>query len=330
MAFGLNSSLLQPDPVLTNVVADSSRQGGWLASRLCGVKPVPKDAVRWKKMTDKSVLSTFYTTLRAPGARANLIEQAAYEWATSVVEENAVRIEYTEEDVRNSVNPMEPRLLAAKKGGNILMYAQELLVATAYNPSNMPSDNLVSSAADWNGSSADPVGDTEEAKALHVKLSGIEPNFIRIPRLKLPGLLSCDQIMKNVQGLFSDFFRSAAANGGIPTSFLGLTVVVGTTRWDSNPTGAFTPAMLWDNATLNLDDTVHVGYSPVLNGGAWNGEDQIYLGQFENQIMGTAFTFNEYLDPYYQENGVHIVHGNVRRSAPEKINQNCLIAITGI
>lgn len=330
MAFGPNSSLLQPDPVLTNVVADSTKQGGWLAPRVCGVKLVPKDSVRWKKIDAKSMLSTFYSTLRTPGARANLVKQATYDWAVSVVEENAVRLEYTEEDVRQSMNPMEPRTNAAKKGGNILMYAQELLVATAFNPDNMPAANLSPSEADWNGSGTKIVNDVETAKALHVKLSGVEPNFIRIPRLKLPGMLSCDEIAKNVQGLFADFFRSASANGGIPTSFLGLQVVVGTTRWDSTPTGIFTPSMLWDNSTLKLNDTVHVGYSPVLNGGAWNGEDPIYLGQFENQIMGTAFAFNEYLDPYYQENGVHIVHGNVRRSAPEAINTNTLIAITGI
>lgn len=330
MAFGLNSSFLQPDPVLTNVVADSSRQGGWLAPKLCAVKPVPKDYVRWKKITAKTLLSTFTGLLRAPGARANLVEQAAYTWATSVISEDAVRIEYTEEDVRNSMNPMEPRLTAAKKIGNLLMYAQEQLVAAKFDPAVIPAGQKDTVSAQWNGSGTKIVYDVERMKALHVKLTGVEPNYIRLPRLKVAGMLSSDEIQKNPYGMFSEMLQSAYANGGVPGRFLGLTVLCGTGRWDSAPTGAFSTSFVWDDSTYSLDDTVHIGYSPVLNGGAWDGEAPTYLGQFENQMMGTAFAVNEYLDPHYQENGVHIVHGNVRRSAPEAINGDLIVALTGV
>lgn len=330
MPFGPNSSILQPDPVLTNVTADSSKQGGWLAPILCAVKPVAKDYVRWKKITAKTLLSTFNSLLRTPGARANLVEQAAYTWATSVVSEDAVRIEYTEEDVQNSMNPMEPRVLAAKKIGNLLMYAQEALVAAKFNPAVIPAGQKDACAAAWNGSSTKIREDVEEFKALFVKLTGIEPNYIRIPRGKLAGILGSDEIQKNPSGLYSEMIRTAEANYGLPTRFMGLTCLIGSGRWDSAPTGAFTPAFVWDSTTLGLNDTVHIGYSPVLNGGTWDGEAPTYLGQFENQQLGTAFAVNEYMSPYFPEDGVHIVHGNVRRSAPEAINADLIVAITGI
>ena len=115
---------------------------------------------------------------------------------------------------------------------------------------------------------------------------------------------------------------------GYPKTFMGLRLLIGGARRDYTASGSLTPVFVWDQG--NLANTVHVGYSPFLDGGEWDGQSQTFAGQFENQINGTAFEAAEYLDPYYQENGIHIVHGNFRRSAPQVFNPGCVFAITSI
>lgn len=329
MAYGPNQRQLAPDPLLTNVLTENANLGGWLARYLSAIKPVGKDYVRWGKKDTKNLLSNFRETLRAPGSRANLLPRTVIEWLTSIITEDAVRVEYTEEDVANAVASAGPKVDAARQIANVLMFGQELRVGALYDPSTFAAANKTAATGLWAGSTCKSVYDVEEAKAVVAERSGIECNFIRVPRKKVPGWIASDEIQKNVQGVFSEMMRGIMA-GGLPSSFLGLKVLIGTVRNDTTATGALSPAFIWDSGTYNLDDTVHVGYSPTLAGGAWNGDDPAFVGQFENQIAGTAFAANEYLSPTYQEDGVHIVHGNVRRSAPEVFNPELVFALTGV
>ncbi|MFA6031107.1 MAG: hypothetical protein WC969_14725 [Elusimicrobiota bacterium] len=327
MAFGPNQRQLNPDPLLTNVVVENSNLGGWLARFLSSVKPVGRDYIRWGKKDTKKLLSNFIATLRAPGARANLLERPVMEWLISIVSEDAVRVEYTEEDVAEAVSSAGPRVDAARQIANVLMFGQELAVAELFKPATFAAANKTAATGAWAGSTSTSVPDVLNAQTVIAERSGLEPNYIRIPRKKLPGWLASDELVKNPQGVHLEMMRGIMA-GGLPTSFLGLKVLIGTVRSDATATGVLTPSFVWDRDTLA--NTVHVGYSPTLDGGSWGGDTPAFVGQFENQRAGTAFAANEYLDPNYQENGVHIVHGNVRRSAPEVFNAELCFAITGV
>lgn len=327
MAYGPNQRQLAPDPLLTNVLVENSNLGGWLARFLSAIKPVGKDYIRWGKKDAKNLLSNFRETLRAPGSRANLLPRTVIEWLTSIVTEDAVRVEYTEEDVANAVSSAQPKVDASRQIANVLMFGQELRVGALYDPAVFAAANKTAATGAWASTTCKSVYDVEAAKAVVAERSGVEPNFIRIPRKKIPGWIASDEIQKNPQGVFSELMAGIMA-GGLPQKFLGLNVLVGTVRNDTTATGALSPSFIWDQG--NLATTVHVGYSPVLAGQAWNGDDPAFVGQFENQIGGTAFAANEYLSPTFQEDGVHIVHGNVRRSAPEVFNPELVYAITQI
>lgn len=334
MAYGPNQRQLNPDPLLTNVVVENANLGGWLARYLSAVKPVGRDFVRWGKKDSKLLLSNFRSTLRSPGQRANLLPRPVMEWLTSLVTEDAVRVEYTEEDVAEAVSSTQPRVDSARQIANILMFGQELAVANLFLPAAFAAANKTAATGAWAGATCKSVYDVEAAKAIVGERGGVEANYLRIPRKKIPGWIASDEIQKNPQGVFSELMRDVV-RGGLPKKFLGLHVLVGTVRNDTTATGALSPSFIWDRDTLA--NTVHVGYSPALPPAgtdgepiAWNGDTPAFVGQFENQMRGTAFAANEYLDPHFQENGVHIVHGNVRRSAPEVFNAELCFAITGV
>lgn len=319
----------QPDPVLTNAVSSVAATGGWLADILAPVKPVPKDYVRWRREDAQSLLNDLLETVRKPGGRALLISRPTATWLTSSIVEDAVRAEYTEEDVKNSLSPEEPRMNCSAKVGNVLRFAIENKVASLYDPSTFAAANTTGAAGLWAGSTCKALDDVEYAKAVVAELAGIEPNFIRIPRKKWAGFVGSDHVSKNAQGIFGGLMAQVLA-GGFPMSLFGLKLLIGTPRHDSAPTGTLTPAFLWDSTTYNLDDTVHVGYSPSLAAQPWNGTDPTFAAQFENQIDGTAFEAGEYPSPNYPEDKTTIVYGSVRRSPAEVVTAALCFAITGI
>lgn len=323
MVLGPTARITQPDPVLSNVMQDNSRTGGWFSPILCSAKPIAKDYARWSTQDSKALLTNFMETLRAPGARANLIPQAIKSWATSVVSEDAVRSEYTAEDVANSVSPEVPRMNAAMKIQNVLMFALELRVATLYAPANVDADSKTAVSNVWSGSSSRIAYDVERAKEKVALGCGSEANYIRIPRGKWAGIIDSDEVKKNPSGFYN------ALLAGIPQEFMGLKLLMAGPRYDSTFSGAFSPTWLWDDTTLELDDTIHVGFSPTIAGQSWSGEGNAYAGQFENQLNGVAFQAQEYPDPYGPETGKMIVFGNVRRSLPEVMNTKALFALTG-
>jgi hypothetical protein len=113
--------------------------------------------------------------------------------------------------------------------------------------------------------------------------------------------------------------------GGYPERLFGLRLFVPGARYDSAPTGTFTPAFVWD-----AYNEAFVGYSPTLDGGYWSGDGQAYSTQFENQLNGSAFEIRTRRDANFEENLTSIVYGNVRRSLPEAMNPNVLYRISGI
>lgn len=320
MAATLNNPDLravQPDPILTNVVQDNSANGDWFAPVIVSVRQVAKDFIRWGKQDSQSLLSNFFETLRTPGSRYNLLPRPVLAWLTSIVQEDAVRVEYTEEDVRNSISPLDPAMNSAMKVLNVLQFATELR-AQALMHAAANNDGADSA---WSGAAGSIQSDIEAAKLAVLKASGFPANGIFIPPSKVPGMMASTEI-KNLR-VFTD--PNLLQTSGLPKTLFGLRPFSPGTRNDSTPTGTFTPAFVWDT-----NPEAFVFYSPTLDGGYWSGDGQAFGMQFENQINGSAFEVRSRLDPNYEENGIHIVYGNVRRSAPEVLNDSTGFRVTGI
>lgn len=307
---------VQPDPTLSNLMQDSSAQGGWVAGVFCPVRQVAKDYIRWGKQDNQSLLSNFFETVRSPGTRYNLIPQPLLTWVTSSIVEDAVRVEYTEEDVRNSVSPLVPAMNAAKKILNVLQYATEARVQTLAAAAT----RTAAAGSAWTGTAGSIQADIEAAKLAILKFSGMPANFISIDPTKIPAALASTEL-KNLQ-VFTH--ADMLTNGGMPSTLFGLRLFAPGARVDTAPTGTFTPAFAW------ADGYAYVGYSPTLDGGYWSGDGQAFSTQFENQMNGTAYEARTRLDPDYEENLKHIVYGNVRRSLPEVFNNDVLFKISGI
>lgn len=334
MAQGASARLIQPDPILTNIMQDNSAQGGWLSPILCPVKAVPKDYVRYATQDAKTLLTNFAATMRAPGGRANLLPRPIKAWLTAAVTEDAVRVEYTQEDVENSMSPEEPAANAAMKILNALQYAIEVRTATLFDPdgANFTADvNKAACTGAWATTTARMMKDITHASIQILKNTGNQPNYIRIPAGKWAGILDSDEFKANASGFFNSWLAGAISKPGMfPDTFMNLKLLIGAPRYDATLTGALSPAFVWDDSSINLNDTVHVGYSPTLNGQAWSGEGNTFCAQFENQLDGSAFEARSYESPYFVEDHTTIVTGNVRRSDPAVFNVNSVFAITGI
>lgn len=307
---------IQPDPILSNLMQDSSAQGGWVAGVFCSVKQVAKDYIRWGKQDNQSLLSNFFETVRSPGSRYNLIPQPLLTWVTSSIVEDAVRVEYTDEDVKNSISPLVPAMNAARKILNVLQYATEARVQALAAAAT----RTAAAGSAWTGVAGSIQADIGAAKLAVLKFSGMPANFISIDPTKIPAMLASTEL-KNLQ-VFTH--ADMLTNGGLPAQLFGLKVFAPGARVDTAPTGTFTPAFAW------ADGNSYVGYSPTLDGGYWSGDGQAFGTQFENQLNGTAYEARTRLDPDYEENLKHIVYGNVRRSLPEVFNNDVLFRITGI
>lgn len=324
--FGPNARITQPDPILTQCVQDQSDTGGWLFGRLCANTPTTKDYVRWFKKDAKTLGAQFADTRRSPGGMPNLVKRPKGTWATSDVGEDALRIEIEQEAVDNAGNPAEPFLDAALKIGNALQYALDKRVAALYDPSasHFTTDvNKIAASGLWATTTSKMRYDVERAKAL-VKGGA---NFIRVPRGKWPGILDADEIKANHSGFYNPLLLDSMT--GYPMTFMGLVLVIGTARVDVTYTGAYTPSDVWDDATLNLDDTVHVGYSPTLGGQNLIAGDS-FARTFGNQKGGSDFEVMQRPDNDFDMNPIHHVWSRFRRSDPEIVNPRLVVAITGI
>jgi hypothetical protein len=308
---------VQPDPVLTNLVQDNSANGGWFAPVGCSVKQVAKDYIRWGKQDSQSLLSNLFETLRTPGSRYNMIPQPVMTWVTSQVQEDALRAEYTEEDVQNSISPLVPAMNCAMKILNTLQYAIESRVQVLFHAASL----TTGASSAWSGAAGSIQADVGAAKTAVLKNSGMPANFILVPPGSIETILATTEV-KNLQ-IFTQ--PGLLQSGGYPARLFGLRLFVPGTRWDTAPTGTFTPAFVWDT---NVE--AYVGYSPTLDGGYWSGDGQAYSTQFENQINGSAFEIRTRRDANFEENLTSIVYGNVRRSLPESMNGNLVYRITGI
>ena len=320
MAANLNNPdvrTVQPDPALTNLVQDNSANGDWFAGVIVSVRQVAKDYLRWAKQDSQSLLANLFETLRTQGSRYNLIPRPVLQWATSSIVEDAVRDEYQDEDVRNSISPLEPAMNSSMKILNVLQFATEIRAQALMHAATKTAG--VGSA--WSGAAGSIQSDIESAKLVVRKNSGMPANGIFIPPSKVPGMMASTEV-KNLR-VFTE--PGLLSSSGLPPAIFGLRPFSPGVRIDTVPTGTFTPAFVWDT-----DLEAFVFYSPTLDGGYWSGDGQTFGTQFENQLNGSAFEIRQRLDPNYEENHTHIVYGNVRRSLPEAFNDNCGFRITGI
>jgi len=314
---GPNLNELLPDAVLTNVATNLWANGGFAADRLAGVKQVPKD--RYKFSTwDKSVLQHLFNTFRAPGDRANAIPRPAKAYTEGLIKENAIRAEYTQEDVDNSLTPDEPRVTATARIVNALQFVVENLVHDKYLVAGLAAANKTQAAAKWDAATTSIRKDVEKAKETFYKRTGIEPNYILMPRHVWTAFIISKEIT-DLRIYTENMFRGQDGRDVLPV--FGLQPIVPGMRYDSAPSGTYTPAFVWG------DNDVWIGYSPAVNGGGWDGTAPTFLGQFEATLTGqSAFAVKEYQSPFFAEDKTFIITSDFRRTV-ETINAEFVHAV---
>lgn len=316
---GPGSLAIQPDPVLTNVMADSSLQGGWAQDIMAPVKAVVKDFVRYGKRDTQSLLGALIDTVRTPGALPNKLNRAITQWLTAVIGEQALRVEVPQEDIDNSPSPEMPLMDAGVMIQNGLRMGIESLCLALMNaadtitwPTSGAQIRQSAAAAPWRGSGTQIQKECGDVRIACRKNGGLAPNTVLISPNRWPGVWASDEVQKAIGAGFRE--DVLAMNGGLPPSFFGYKLLVPGARTDTVPTGTFTPAFVWD------DDYARFFCTPSPNGEPWNGADPTAFGQYENQKNGTAFEGRTMLDPLNAMNGITHVWGNVRRSAPIAFN----------
>lgn len=316
---GPNLSDIMPDPVLTNVAANVWGGGGWIADLIAPVKQVPKDKYKFATW-DKSVLDTRFEALRAPGARANMVPRPVKAYTEGLVKESSLRAEYTQEDIDNAISPDEPRITGTTRIINSLQYVVESRIHNRYLSSGLPAANKTAAGALWTAGTTYIQKDIENAKLAFHKRSGIEANYLLIPRAVWPTFVYSPEI----KGL-RVYTESGLMTKGLPdTPVFGLQLIVPGMRYDTAPTGTYTPAYVWN------DVDIWIGYSPALAGGGWSGDAPVFCGQFEARLTGdTPFAVREYQSPFFLEDRTYIITTDFRRQ-DEVVNPELVYAVTGV
>jgi hypothetical protein len=317
MADILNLATGQPVPELTNVAVGFWASGGWLADRIAPVKRVTKDSFkfgRWSDLVNKYNVKTE----RARGATGEIIEAPGRNWYDGLITESQLRAYYTDEEVHDSPNPDDPRISRVATITNALRYAVEARVAAAYAVSGIPAGQKDAVSVKWNNDASNPERDFLAAKAEHMLLTGVTPNYAFFGQIAGYNAFVSHPQVRASRGLYIRDLMS-----GQPESYQGVALLKAEARYDSAPTsGTFSPAFVWN------EDAVFFGYSPSLDGGPWDGNAPVYLGQFESMLTGTnPFEVVEYLDPHYASNHVRWLVMSFRRDL-EVIHPYLLYALT--
>ena len=133
----LSNSQGQPVPELTNVAVSYWATGGWIADQVAPVKTVSKDVFRFGRWSDQ-VNKYNVNAARARGDVGNVIEAPGRTWFDGIISESQLRAYYTDEEVKDSPNPDDPRISRVNTITNALRYAVEVKVAAAMDPASLP------------------------------------------------------------------------------------------------------------------------------------------------------------------------------------------------
>lgn len=318
---GPGTRAIQPDPVYSNVMADSSRQGGWIADIVCPVKPVVKDYVRHSRSDHQTLLADLEETLLAPGGLPNKIGRPITSWLTSIILDRALRAEVPYVDIDNSPSPEIEPSNAARKIANGLRAVIEKLVYTLFLPASFDAAHKEPAGAPWRGTGTSIEEEIGNADVEMIKNGGVPSNAIIIPPAKWPGFWASAEV-RAARGFGFDM-EALARNGGLPSTVFGKRLYVPGSRTDTVPTGTFTPGMIWN------DDTARLFYTSSPDGQPYMDDAPNFGKQFENQTDGTAFEAFTQDDPLVMRRMLH-VWGSVRRSVPELSNVDHAFCITGI
>jgi hypothetical protein len=315
----LSNSQGQPVPELTNVAVSYWATGGWIADQVAPVKTVSKDVFRFGRWSDQ-VNKYNVNAARARGDVGNVIEAPGRTWFDGIISESQLRAYYTDEEVKDSPNPDDPRISRVNTITNALRYAVEVKVAAAMDPASLPAAQKTAASANYENAAATPEKDWIEAVANFEILNGIAPNFCLFGDLKSWTAWVTNKQIRESRGLYVNQLMN-----GMPDSYMGLPILKPSARYDSAPASTtFTPSRVWAyNAML-------FGYSPGLASGTWDGNSPVFAGQFQSALTGSnPFEASEYLDPHYTSNHVRWIVMNFRRDL-ELIDPLKLYAVTGV
>ena len=176
------SEVVGADPILSNISLAYQPQE-YVAEKLFPTIPVAKESGKFFTLDATKSLFRRVDTLRAPRARARLVD-----WATATdtytAEEHAAAAQVDDRERANATNPIEPDAAATEAATEAVLLGREKAVADlATTTGNYPAANVLAlGAADgWDDAAGDPVEDVLlVAEAIRANI-GRWPNTVILP-----------------------------------------------------------------------------------------------------------------------------------------------------
>jgi hypothetical protein len=178
------------DPILTNLSIAHQPQE-YVSEKLFPTIPVVKEAGKFFTLDASRALFRRVDTLRAPRARARLVD-----WATGtdtyVAEEHAAAAQVDDRERDNATNPIEPDAAATEAATEAVLLGREKAVADlATTSANYPVANVLTlaGATQWSAiATGDPVNDVMVISEAIRANTGKWPNTMILPAAVLAKL----------------------------------------------------------------------------------------------------------------------------------------------
>lgn len=176
------SEVVGADPILSNISLAYQPQE-YVAEKLFPTIPVAKESGKFFTLDSTKSLFRRVDTLRAPRARARLVD-----WATATdtytAEEHAAAAQIDDRERDNATNPIEPDAAATEAATEAVLLGREKAIADlATTSGNYPAANILAlgGADGWDDAVGNPVEDVLiVAEAIRANI-GKWPNTVIIP-----------------------------------------------------------------------------------------------------------------------------------------------------
>lgn len=170
------------DPILTNI-ALAYENPGFVAESLFPAVPVAKEAGQYFTIDPLKDRMRVYDDIRAPRARAALVEWANTR-ASYAAEEHAIAAAVDDREKENASDPLQPETEAVQSATDALLLGREAEAALlAVTAGTYPGANVVALAggARWDTATGDPMLDVENGKEKIRSVTGKRPNTLILP-----------------------------------------------------------------------------------------------------------------------------------------------------
>lgn len=247
MLAGESVNAFLPIPELTNVAVDYDRRDeGFIVDSIAPVVPVTKDSFKYAKWGREGIKSIDQTA-RAIGAGANKASKISKTYITGTVLRYALKDDLADEILRQDPNP---ELLKKKKTEALarkLKIDREVRVKALLDATT----NTAAVTNKWEQAATTTIeADIDTAREAFFLNSGVEPNWIIIPKLVANAIRRNTTIRQLIQYQPNDLLRT----GQLPAPLLDMNVLIPGGISDTAAPGAATAAIgrLWGGKTCYL------------------------------------------------------------------------------